>query len=78
MRKKVTVLAYNAYRSEEPLYTMIEYLRQELLKITEHKSFCDRDVVELSQRLDAYIVLAQRQKSQRPQAESGSLQQTAY
>lgn len=58
----MTALAYNSYRNEEPLYTMIERLRHELLKITEHKSFCDRDVVELSQRLDAYIVLAQRQK----------------
>nr|WP_157060061.1 aspartyl-phosphate phosphatase Spo0E family protein [Saccharibacillus kuerlensis] len=48
---------------------MIEHLRHELLKITEHKSFCDRDVVELSQRLDAYIVLAQRQKSERSATE---------
>ncbi|GGN93543.1 hypothetical protein GCM10010969_07410 [Saccharibacillus kuerlensis] len=62
-------MAYNSYRSEEPLYTMIEHLRHELLKITEHKSFCDRDVVELSQRLDAYIVLAQRQKSERSATE---------
>ncbi|MCQ4088081.1 aspartyl-phosphate phosphatase Spo0E family protein [Saccharibacillus sp. JS10] len=58
-------MAYDAYRNEEPLYSMIERLRQELLKITEHKSFCDRDVVELSQRLDTYIVLAQRQKLER-------------
>ncbi|MDO3410154.1 aspartyl-phosphate phosphatase Spo0E family protein [Saccharibacillus sp. CPCC 101409] len=61
------MLAYNSYRNEDPLYMMIEHLRHELQKITEHKSFSDRDVVELSQRLDAYIVLAQRQKSRRPE-----------
>ena len=70
MRRKVTVLAYNFYRNEEPLYTMIEHLRHELLKITEHKSFCDRDVVELSQQLDAYIVLAQRQKLGRSEVQA--------
>ncbi|OWA36105.1 hypothetical protein B9G55_09610 [Saccharibacillus sp. O16] len=61
-------MAYESYRNEEPLNSTIEHLRHELLKITQHKSFCDRDVVELSQRLDAYIVLAQRQKSGRPEA----------
>lgn len=70
----MTALAYHSYRNEEPLYTMIEHLRHELLKITEHKSFCDRDVVELSQRLDAYIVLAQRQKSQPPNVRARKLQ----
>lgn len=64
----MTVLAYESYRNEEPLNNKIEHLRHELLMITQHKSFCDRDVVELSQRLDAYIVLAQRQKSKRPEA----------
>lgn len=74
----MTLLAYDSYRSEEPLNAMIESLRHELLKITEHKSFCDRDVVELSQRLDAYIVLAQRQKSGRSEVGSRQLQHVAY
>lgn len=46
------------YREDE-LFLTIESLRSELLEVAQERSLSDRTVVELSQRLDGYIVLAQ-------------------
>lgn len=45
----------------EELDHIIEILRYELLSATKESSFCSALVVELSQRLDYYIVLAQQE-----------------
>ncbi|MBY9077727.1 aspartyl-phosphate phosphatase Spo0E family protein [Paenibacillus sp. HN-1] len=45
-------------RDEELLVT-IESLRGELLEVARERSLSDRAVVELSERLDRYILLAQ-------------------
>lgn len=46
------------YREDE-LFITIESLRSELLEVAQERSLSDHTVVELSQRLDGYIVLAQ-------------------
>lgn len=46
------------YREDELLVT-IESLRCELLEVAEQRSLSDRAVLELSQKLDGYILLAQ-------------------
>ncbi|WP_410515284.1 aspartyl-phosphate phosphatase Spo0E family protein [Paenibacillus sp. BR2-3] len=46
------------YREDE-LYMTIESLRCELLEVAQQRSLSDRTVVELSERLDRYILLAQ-------------------
>ncbi|KWX76263.1 aspartyl-phosphate phosphatase Spo0E family protein [Paenibacillus jilunlii] len=46
------------YREDE-LYITIESLRSELLEVAQERSLSDHAVLELSQRLDGYIVLAQ-------------------
>lgn len=52
----------NVYRrdyKEDELFVTIESLRCELLEIAEQRSLSDRAVLELSERLDSYILLAQ-------------------
>jgi hypothetical protein len=44
---------------EDELFLTIESLRCELLEVAEQHSLSDRAVVELSERLDGYILLAQ-------------------
>ncbi|MBW4082169.1 aspartyl-phosphate phosphatase Spo0E family protein [Paenibacillus sp. S150] len=46
------------YREDE-LFITIENLRCELLEVAQERSLSDHAVLELSQRLDGYIVLAQ-------------------
>lgn len=46
------------YREDE-LFITIESLRSELLEVAQERSLSDHMVVELSQRLDGYIVMAQ-------------------
>ncbi|MBY0009345.1 aspartyl-phosphate phosphatase Spo0E family protein [Paenibacillus typhae] len=46
------------YREDE-LFLTIESLRSELLEVAQERSLSDHMVVELSQRLDGYIVMAQ-------------------
>jgi hypothetical protein len=46
------------YREDE-LFLTIENLRSELLEVAQERSLSDHAVLELSQRLDGYIVLAQ-------------------
>ncbi|GGF97569.1 hypothetical protein GCM10010912_47870 [Paenibacillus albidus] len=44
---------------EDELFMTIESLRCELLEVAQQRSLSDRAVVELSERLDGYILLAQ-------------------
>lgn len=44
---------------EDELFLTIESLRCELLEVAKQRSLSDHTVLELSQRLDGYIVLAQ-------------------
>lgn len=44
---------------EDELFVTIESLRCQLLEVAEERSLSDRTVLELSQRLDGYILLAQ-------------------
>jgi hypothetical protein len=46
------------YREDE-LFLTIENLRSELLEVAQERSLSDHTVLELSQRLDGYIVMAQ-------------------
>lgn len=46
---------------EDDLFITIESLRSELLEVAQERSLSDDRVVELSQRLDGYIVMAQNQ-----------------
>lgn len=46
------------YREDE-LFLTIESLRSELIEVAQERSLSDHTVLELSQRLDGYIVLAQ-------------------
>ncbi|WNS42557.1 aspartyl-phosphate phosphatase Spo0E family protein [Paenibacillus sp. MMS20-IR301] len=46
------------YREDE-LFLTIENLRCQLLEVAQERSLSDHMVLELSQRLDGYIVLAQ-------------------
>ncbi|ASA24595.1 aspartyl-phosphate phosphatase Spo0E family protein [Paenibacillus donghaensis] len=46
------------YREDE-LFLTIESLRSELLEVAQERSLSDRVVLELSERLDGYIVMAQ-------------------
>lgn len=46
------------YREDE-LFMTIESLRCELLEVAQQRSLSDRIVLELSERLDGYILLAQ-------------------
>ena len=41
------------------LSRMIENMRKQLVELVEQKGFANREVVELSQHLDEYIVLFQ-------------------
>nr|WP_274528503.1 aspartyl-phosphate phosphatase Spo0E family protein [Paenibacillus piscarius] len=41
------------------MFLTIENLRSELLEVAQERSFSDHVVLELSQRLDGYIVMAQ-------------------
>lgn len=45
----------------DELVDMIEHLRFELMKAVEHDNFSSDVVLELSQKLDQYIVMAQTQ-----------------
>lgn len=45
---------------EEELFITIESLRCELLEVAQKRSLSDRTVVELSERLDRYILQAQK------------------
>ncbi len=49
----------NNHRKEDELLVTIESLRCELLEVAEQRSLSDRAVLELSERLDSYILLAQ-------------------
>jgi hypothetical protein len=52
----------NIYRRdyrEDELFVTIESLRCELLEVAEQRSLSDHTVLELSERLDSYILLAQ-------------------
>ncbi|WP_138494960.1 aspartyl-phosphate phosphatase Spo0E family protein [Paenibacillus pinistramenti] len=53
----------NRYKSRvsEDLNCIIESLRRELVEVSATSGFTSDIVLELSQRLDKYIVLAQRQ-----------------
>lgn len=55
------------YREDE-LFITIESLRSELLEVAQQRSLSDHTVVELSQRLDGYIVMAQKQMMESLQA----------
>lgn len=44
------------------LYAIIEQLRKELVAKAQYMAFTDPSMVELSQRLDHYVVLAQLKK----------------
>ncbi|WP_379156916.1 Spo0E family sporulation regulatory protein-aspartic acid phosphatase [Paenibacillus sp. sgz5001063] len=61
------------YREDE-LFITIESLRCELLEVAQERSLSDRTVLELSQRLDGYIVLAQNKmmESLRSRKNAGS------
>lgn len=48
-------------RISEDLHDTIEQMRQELIDMSTISGFSSENVLELSQRLDKYIVLAQRQ-----------------
>jgi len=50
---------YKRDQREDELFVTIESLRCELLEVAEARSLSDRAVVELSERLDTYILLAQ-------------------
>lgn len=54
-------MRYTGKRVSEQLDHIIEHLRYELMNATKERSFCSASVVELSQRLDYYIVLAQQE-----------------
>jgi hypothetical protein len=66
-RERVNVMiipasSHDEYRSgsrEDELLITIERLRCELVEVAEQRSLSDRTVVELSERLDKYILLAQ-------------------
>lgn len=45
----------------DELVDMIEHLRSELMNAVQHDNFSSEVVLELSQRLDQYIVMAQNQ-----------------
>ncbi|GGA32625.1 aspartyl-phosphate phosphatase Spo0E family protein [Paenibacillus physcomitrellae] len=48
-------------RINEELNSIIESLRQELVEVSATSGFTSEIVLEISQRLDKYIVLAQKQ-----------------
>ncbi|WP_223067047.1 aspartyl-phosphate phosphatase Spo0E family protein [Paenibacillus caui] len=48
-------------RINEDLHDTIENLRRELVEVSSTSGFTSEIVLELSQRLDKYLVLAQRQ-----------------
>lgn len=52
-------------RNEDELSTRIERLRRELLEAARHRSLSDDRVIELSQRLDTVVLLAQKKKLER-------------
>ncbi|MEK4292708.1 hypothetical protein BSK65_19770 [Paenibacillus odorifer] len=51
--------AYRRDYREDELFVTIESLRCELLEVAEQRSLSDHAVLELSERLDGYILLAQ-------------------
>jgi hypothetical protein len=51
--------AYRRDYREDELFVTIESLRCELLEVAEKRSLSDHAVLELSERLDGYILLAQ-------------------
>ncbi|WP_247681941.1 aspartyl-phosphate phosphatase Spo0E family protein [Paenibacillus sp. Marseille-P2973] len=69
--KKVNCMVYPSFKSfnrtpgrpkvSGELMDMIEHLRSELMNAAEQEDFNSVTVVELSQRLDQYIVMAQNQ-----------------
>ncbi|ASR45436.1 Spo0E family sporulation regulatory protein-aspartic acid phosphatase [Paenibacillus kribbensis] len=46
----------------DSLHAIIEKLRRELISKAQYTSFTDPSIIELSQRLDHYVVLAQLKK----------------
>ncbi|MNB65786.1 Spo0E like sporulation regulatory protein [compost metagenome] len=78
-REKVTKVLQNPiYRNEyihesrdEELLVTIESLRGELLEIARERSLSDRAVVELSERLDRYILLAQHKMMENLRSRQG-------
>lgn len=50
---------YRRDLKEDELFMTIENLRCQLLEVAASRSLSDRTVVELSERLDSYILLAQ-------------------
>jgi hypothetical protein len=52
----------NLNASRDGLLAIIEELRSELITKAQHAAFTDPSIVELSQRLDHYVVLAQQRK----------------
>lgn len=69
----------NIYRRdyrEDELFVTIESLRCELLEVAEQRSLSDHAVLELSERLDSYILLAQRKMMENLRSRKASA--TAY
>jgi hypothetical protein len=52
----------NLNEAEDSLYAIIEELRRELITKAQYTTFTDPSIIELSQRLDHYVVLAQLKK----------------
>lgn len=64
-KERVVTLCYGVSQKhrrdykEDELFITIESLRCQLLEVAEERSLSDHTVLELSQRLDGYILLAQ-------------------
>ncbi|MEC0184398.1 aspartyl-phosphate phosphatase Spo0E family protein [Paenibacillus peoriae] len=52
----------NLNEAEDSLHAIIEKLRRELVTKAQYTAFTDPSILELSQRLDHYVVLAQLKK----------------
>ncbi|MGG1616185.1 Spo0E family sporulation regulatory protein-aspartic acid phosphatase [Paenibacillus sp. NRS-1782] len=52
----------NLNAAGDGLLAIIEELRSELITKAQHEAFTDPSIVELSQRLDQYVVIAQQRK----------------
>lgn len=68
---KSPLLGAGRRRISEDLHNTIEQLRQELVQVSSTSGFTSEVVLELSQRLDKYIVLAQHQMKREMDANIG-------
>ncbi|KAA1187003.1 Spo0E like sporulation regulatory protein [compost metagenome] len=68
--------AYRRDYREDELFVTIESLRCELLEVAEQRSLSDHAVLELSERLDGYILLAQHKMMENLRSRKASA--TAY